>query len=465
MSAPNTKEVAQYLLKLRDAQESFEGFVRLIYPKWTLAPFQLNLIHTLDALEKDELRNTNGDLVNNVLITMPPRHAKSTFATVLFPSYFMARQPDRFIMSCSYNSQLATDFGRQVRSVVENKSITQAFPEFTLSQESRAADVWRTTDNGAYFAVGVGGTTSGRPSNCLIVDDPIKSREDAESITQRNKTWNYYASALATRQQPQNDGRPPKQLIILTRWHPDDLAGRLQQTEDWQEGRWHHVNFPAITTEEKRKYIYLGDLSPDDEDYAPKANPLARKRRVLRTVKEETPLWPQRFPLEELKRRERLNPREFAALYQQQPYIEGGNIIKTEWWRYYPSDLNPENFSSLIIACDTAFKKTEASDYSVAVVAGVDSTGDIYLVDMVRDRFDFPELKQRLIILNNMWRGKGLRATYIEDKASGQSLIQELKRQSGISVIPYKTVQRDPAHHRDWPRLPPRVSPLARRLH
>ena len=144
------------------------------------------------------------------------------------------RTPTRQVMSSSYNSQLAVDFGRQVKSIVEEKTITQAFPDFILRTDSRAADVWRTEAGGAYFGVGVGGTTSGRPANLLIIDYPIKSREDAESMTLRNKTWNYYTSALTTRLQPQTDGGPPKQIIILTRWHPDDLAGRLMATEDWE---------------------------------------------------------------------------------------------------------------------------------------------------------------------------------------------------------------------------------------
>jgi predicted phage terminase large subunit-like protein len=427
-------QVAKYLLKVRDAQSGFKGFVNLIYPDWQLADFQLELIDALDALEKDKLG------VNNLLITMPPRHAKSTFGTVLFPSYFMARNPHRYIMSCSYNSQLATDFGRQVRSVVENKTVGQAFPDFTLSTESRAADVWRTEVGGAYFAVGVGGTTSGRPANLLLVDDPIKSREDAESMTQRNKTWNYYTSALATRLQPEQNGAPPKQIIILTRWHPDDLAGRLMASDDWKEGRWKHINFPAIKTVPGKK-ISRRLLPEDDPRYlnAQDYRLVNPSQRDVRTDV-ETPLWPERFPLEDLKRRQRLNPREFASLYQQQPYIEGGNLIKTEWWQKYPDDLKPEHFVSLVITVDTAFKKTETADYSVAVIAGLDRNGDIYLVDVVRGKYDFPELKQRLIRLNNQWRGKGLRAIYIEDKASGQSLLQELKRESGMSVIPYKVV-------------------------
>ena len=434
MSKVSQKQVAQYLLRIRDANEGYLGFVKLMYPDWTLADFQLELIEALDSLEKGTLG------VNNLLITMPPRHAKSTFGTVLFPSYFMARDPQRYIMSCSYNAQLATDFGRQVRTVVEQNLINQAFPDFNLSQESRAADVWRTESGGAYFAVGVGGTTSGRPANLLLVDDPIKSREDAESLTQRNKTWNYYTSALATRLQPSNKGDEPKQIVILTRWHPDDLAGRLMDSEDWKEGRWKHINFPAIKKVDGRK-ISRRMLPENDPRYVSpdEYRSLSPAKREVAEEKEE-PLWPERFPLEDLKRRERLNPREFASLYQQQPYIQGGNLIRTDWWRSYPDDLKPESFTTLVIAADTAFKKSESADYSVFVVAGMDKTGDIYIVDIVRGKYDFPELKQRMIQLNNAWRGRGLRAIYIEDKASGQSLIQELKRESGVSVIPYKVV-------------------------
>lgn len=429
------KEAAKYLLKLRSAQEDFLGFVKLMSPGWDFPDFQLELIDALDRLE----RGTLG--CNNLLITMPPRHAKSTFATILFPAYYIARNPTRQVMSSSYNSQLAVDFGRQVKSIVEEKTITQAFPDFILRTDSRAADVWRTEAGGAYFGVGVGGTTSGRPANLLIIDDPIKSREDAESMTLRNKTWNYYTSALTTRLQPQTDGGPPKQIIILTRWHPDDLAGRLMATEDWEEGRWKHINFPAVKEQKSKKKVMRFDLPPSHPDYATEDATWSMKsdKRKVRDV-EQVALWPERFPLEELARRQRLNPREFASLYQQQPYIEGGNLLKQEWWRFYPEDLKPESFPVIVIGVDTAFKKTESADYSVAVVAGLDRTGDIYIIDIVRDKWDFPELKQRLIRLNNQWRGRGLRAMYIEDKASGQSIIQELKRESGLAVIPYKVV-------------------------
>ena len=444
------QDAARHLLALRKAEESFDGFVKLHNPNWVIPPFHKTMIKALDALERNTLTNqfnmsdtekrkTTKMPVRNLLITMPPRHGKSTYGSVLFPSYFMARKPSRFLMSTSYNSQLATDFGRQVRELVNDPLTDQAYADFEMSADSRAVDQWRTTSGGAAYFIGIGGTTSGRAANLLLFDDPFKSREDAESATQRNKVWNYYVSALSTRLQPDIDGVPPAQIVILTRWHPDDLAGRLMQSDDWKEGRWHHINFPAIETKRTADKRSRASLPKDDPDYMSgtdlqKVNP---SKRYIHSTKKQA-LWPERFSLEDLERRERLNPREFASLYQQTPYIVGGNMIKAHWWRTFPSDLKPETFSTLVISADTAFKAKTTSDYSVMCVLGMDTTGDIYLVDVIRERFEFPELKRRMIMLNNKWRGKGLRGLYIEDKASGQSLIQELKRESGVSVIPYK---------------------------
>lgn len=451
------RAAAKHLLALRQAQDTFLGFVKLIHPEWEVPSFHADLIAKLDAFEKDQLG------VNNLLITMPPRHSKSTYSTVLFPSYYMARDPQRFTMSCSYNAELATGFGREIRSIVENKLTTQAFPDFTLNPKFTAADSWRTEPGGIYNAVGIGGTTSGRPANLLIVDDPIKAREDAESMTQRNKTWNYYTSALTTRLQPTYDNRPAKQLIILTRWHPDDLAGRIMETDDWHEGLWEHINYQAIITETRHTRTMRTALPADHPLFLDKSNPEHRaeidrikdlisaeasrkpqdRLETVLTTTEERALWPERFPMVELKRRQRLNPHDFASLYQQEPFIRGGNLIKSSWWRTYPADLNPTALQTLIIGVDTAFKKSETADYSVAMIGGMDATGDIYIIDVQRARLDYPELKQKLIHLNNRWRGRGLRGLYVEDKASGQSIIQDLKRGTGMAVIPYKVGSRD----------------------
>lgn len=469
-AAADPAEVAAHLLAVREASESFGGFVRLMQPDWRSPPFQQEFIEILDALERREYDT------NRVLINMPPRHAKSALATVLFPAYFMARDPRRYLMSASYNAQLATDFGRQVRHTVTDRRVIQAFPDIGLSKDSSAADVWRTDAGGAYFAVGIGGTTSGRPANCLVIDDPIKSREEAESPTNRRKVWDYYTAALSTRLQPEIDGADPIQIVVLTRWHPDDLGGRLMELDDWKDGLWSHVKFQAISSHQVRipdaevaDFIDGEALDPENPFRADLARrttksgepflstlvtPEDRRNHLTphiktaaetnedgtRTLTVERALWPERFSLPNLNRQRRLNSRDFAALYQQEPYIEGGNIIKETWWQEYSVDLPPEQFQSLIIAADTAFKSKEQSDYSVAIVAGLDIGGDIYILDVFRRKLDFPDLKQALIQLNTRWRGKGLRGLYIEDKASGQSLIQELRRQSGMAVIAHKVV-------------------------
>ena len=397
------------------------------------ADFQLKLMETLDALEKDELGTTR------LLITMPPRHAKSFLASVHFPVYYLARKANRSVLSTSYNQDLAKTFGRQVRDLAREQFVGQAFPDFCMSDESRAVDDWRTTLGGTYFATGIGGSTTGRAATLLILDDPIKAREEADSASQRNKAWSYYISALTTRKQPEPDGTKAIEIIILTRWHPDDVAGRLMDTEDWKEGDWHHINFPAIIETEGEIRRSVRELPEGDPRYVEQGelSKVAPGKRYYYETK-ETALWPSRFPLEELNKRKRIDPREFASLYQQTPYILGGNLIKQSWWKHY--DQDDVNCNLVIIAADTAFKKTEQSDYSVLMVLGTDANSDIYILDLIRNKWDFPELKKACVTLNAKWRGKGLRGVYVEDKASGQSLIQELRSNSGIAVIPYKVV-------------------------
>lgn len=446
------KEAAKLLLAAKRAEDSFEHFIKFMQPGWDIPQFQLKLIECLHLLEQGELfpefwealekrrygharkekRPQRGDRppIRNVLITMPPRHAKSTFGSIYFPAYFMGRDPRRIVMSCSYNAELATDFGRKVRDVVRSNEFHQVFPDCRLSDETRAADNWATESGGRYYGVGIGGTTSGRAANLLNIDDPIKAREDAESATQRNKTWDYYASALSTRLEPAHDGTPPIRVITLTRWHPDDLAGRVQTLKEWADGEWTHINFPAIQEEETGVQVR-------NPEYAhQRLTDTAPAKRYM-WEKKEVPLWPERFPIEELIRKRELNEREFASLYQQSPYIKGGNLIKSTWWKH---DDPPAEFETVIIGADTAFKKTETADYSVAITAGLSYNGDIHLLDIMRAKYDFPELKRALIALNARWRGNGLRGVHIEDKASGQSLIQELRNESGIAVIPRKVV-------------------------
>lgn len=434
--AVSPQDAAKYLLRLKKAQTSFREFVHSIYPDLTWADFHYELMDALDALERGTLTNDAGEQVTRLLITMPPRHGKSFLATITFPVYYLAKNPVRNVLSTSYNQDLAKTFGRQVRDLAREPIVSQAFSDFGMSEESKAVDDWRTTLGGSYYATGMGGSTTGRAATLLLVDDPVKAREEADSATQRNKTWSYYVSALTTRKQPEPDGRRPIEIVILTRWHPDDLAGRIKATEDWAEGSWKHINFPAIRQTKSKIKRSVVDLPAEDPRHVPQGqiSKVAPGKRHY-YPEEETALWPDRFPLEELKKRERLDPREFASLYQQSPYVQGGNLIKQQWWKSYDE---PPHCPTVIISCDTAFKKTETSDYSVMMTIGMDQNGDIFVLDVIRQRYDFPELKRAAITHNAKWRGRGLRGLYVEDKASGQSLIQELRAQSGMAVIAVK---------------------------
>jgi predicted phage terminase large subunit-like protein len=248
------------------------------------------------------------------------------------------------------------------------------------------------------------GTPAVLVSNCLIVDDPHKSRADVRSKSARDDMWSYYTSALDARLQPDDSGLPPIRVVVSTRWSPDDFSARIMQTDSWERGEWFHLCYPAI----------LDDAS--------------------RTV-----LWPERFPYEVLADKRKLDPLEFSALYQQQPYVEGGEILRSEWWKWYSDEHVPATFAMVIIVADTAIKGDELADFSVFQAWGLCADGNVFLLDQHRERMEFPDLKRRLPSFCARWRGRGLRGVYIEDMASGSALVQELKRETSLPILPWRS--------------------------
>ena len=436
------------LLALRKAKDNFIDFVRLLHPDWNIPQFHLDLAATLDSFGKDQLAHpTTKAPVRNLMINMPPRHAKSTFCTELFPAWYMLRDPRRFIMTTSYNNDLARGFGQNVLANVKHPEAQKAFTDFALNPKRQAPQEWATEAGGVYYGIGVGGTTVGRAANLLIIDDPIRSREEAESPTMRNKVWDFYVGSLSTRMQPEVSGLQPRQIVIQTRWHTDDLSGRIMELDEWQEEEWLHLNIPARREVPLEKRLARMTLPETHELYLPiqKWADSSEEDRYVGpgTTRPDATLqkalWPGRgFDLEWLQKRERLSPHEFHAQYQQSPYIRGGGIIKDHYWTYYEPERTPDAFASLIIGVDTAFTKTSRSNYTVALVAGLTQQGDMYILEVDRGRWESPELKRRLVHLNNRWRGKGLRGFYIESVTSGTMIIQELRRDSGINVLPYQ---------------------------
>lgn len=328
---------------------------------------------------------------DSLILTMPPRHGKSMSITETFPSWFLGRNPDKRVIEVSYSDSLARNFGDKCRRKIEEFG-----PEiFDVELDRRKADKtdWGIANrDGGMIAAGIGGSITGKGADLLIIDDPIKNRLEADSQTYRERVWSEWQSTLETRLHP--GGRV---VVVLTRWHEDDLAGRLVNAEP---DRWKVVNLPAVA---------------EDGDLLGRASGEA--------------LWPERYDEKALaKKKKAVGSRDWEALYQGRPSPAEGDILKRGWWQFYslPPEEMARNMERLIISCDCAFKDEKKSDYVVGQVWGRKGP-DCYLLDQVRDRMDFPSTVRAVSSLAGKW--PKARAKLIEDKANGTAVIATLKKQ------------------------------------
>jgi hypothetical protein len=218
------------------ARRGLIGFTSYTNPVYEPAQHHERIAAKLEAVERGEL--------DRLMIFMPPRHGKSELASRKFPARYLGKHPGRQVIAASYNSDLATDFGRDVRNLMASPEYAEVFPGVGLRPDSKAADRMNTTQGGAYFAAGVGTATTGRGAHLGIIDDPFKDREDADSENQRERVWNWYRSTFFTRLMPGG-----AVVLIQTRWHEDDLAGRLLEQDGRLEdgGEWDVLELPAIS--------------------------------------------------------------------------------------------------------------------------------------------------------------------------------------------------------------------------
>jgi predicted phage terminase large subunit-like protein len=377
----------QQLLAL--AHQDLACYALALSPQFELAHHHEQIVSRLEAIERGEL--------SRLIVCLPPRHGKSLITSTLFPAWYLGRNPDRHMIFASYGQELSDDFGRRVRNLLADPLHQAIFAACRLSEDSTAAHRFNTTRGGAYFAVGRGGPITGRGANLLIIDDPLKDYEEASSETVRRSLHDWFASVAYTRLTPAG-----AIVLIQTRWHEDDLAGRLLR-ERTTEG-WDVVSLPAI-----------GEV---DESWR----------------KQGEPLWPNRFPLDQLERiRGAIGGRAWVSLYQQRPTAATGAVFKRDWWQFYrPPMTGP--FNRVVQSWDTAFKKGSENDFSVCTTWGITDVG-YYLLHVWRDRAEFPDLKRVLASLAEQWKPN---AVLIEDRASGQSLIQELKTSSTLPIVPVK---------------------------
>lgn len=321
------QEAAAELLARRRARAGLLEFAKYTNPAYVPAPHHARIAEKLEAVERGEIKR--------LMICMPPRHGKSELASRRFPAWFLGRNPDQPIIAASYNSELAGDFGREVRNIVDAPEFKALF-EVKLAQDSQAANRWHTNKGGAYVAAGVGTAITGRGAKILLIDDPFKDREEADSEIRRQRVKDWYTSTAYTRLMPGG-----AIIVIQTRWHDDDLAGWLLSEAERGGDRWDVLSLPAI--------------GPDN-----------------------APLWPEWYPLDRLQQiRSVLPARDWNALYQQNPIPDDGDYFKSDWFGEYEE---PPKSLSIYGASDYAVTDG-GGDFTEHGVAGVDANGNLYILD------------------------------------------------------------------------------------
>ncbi len=316
---------ASELLARRAARAGLIEFTQYTFPAFEPGEHHKKIAAALERVERGECRR--------LMIFAPPRHTKSELASRRYPAWFMGRHPNKQIITCTYSGEFATDFGREVRGIVATDEYQRLFPGVHLAEDSKAKGRWHTTDGGVYVAVGVGGPITGRGAHLALIDDPIKNRQDADSETVRESVWKWYTSTLRTRLMPGG-----AIVLVLTRWHEDDLAGRLLAAQEEGGEQWEVVNLPAISDDGKA-------------------------------------LWPEWYPLPELNAiRAAVGPRDWLALFQQQPTADDGTFFKREW--FAKREDAPANLRTFLTG---DFAVTQGGgDYTELAAWGVDLEGKLH---------------------------------------------------------------------------------------
>lgn len=340
-------------------------FVERFNPDYAAGWVHKDICRRLEKFSQDVVEKKSPRL----MLFMPPRHGKSTLASIAFPAWHLGRNPDHEFISCSYSGSLAMGFSRKVRQLLREPTYKTAF-KTRLDPDSQSAEAWLTSSGGGFVAAGVGGGITGKGAHVLVIDDPVKNREDAESQNNRDANWDWYTSTAYTRLAPGGGV-----LVILTRWHDDDLAGRLLKATAEGGDDWEVVRYPAIA-EEDEEFRIAGE-----------------------------PLHPERYDFEALTRIQKaVGPRDWSALYQQNPVADDGDYFTRDMIQYYdPEDID-YNQMRFYAAWDLAIGKKDRNDYSVGMVIGVNEYDELFIMDVVRGRFDGFELVERILDLYEQWK-------------------------------------------------------------
>ena len=338
-----------------------------------------------------------------LIINVPPRSLKSICTSIAYPAWILAHQPAAQIVCASYGQDLSDKLAQDTRSIMMSDWYQALFATRLVGGRPSVSD-FRTTRGGGRLATSVGGVLTGRGADIIIIDDPLKP-DEALSDTQRQNVNNWFDHTVLSRL---NNKKTGCVIMIMQRLHLDDLVGHVIGQDDWEV-----VSLPSIA---EKNETFTADT-------------IFGERIFTRTTGDL--LHPARESVEELDNlRTTLGEYHFAGQYQQSPVPMGGGLVKEAWLRYYEVGEALPRFAQIVQSWDTANKESELCDYSVCTTWGV-SQSNLYLLDVVRRRMDFPDLKRAVMEQSAKHRPTVI---LIEDKASGTQLIQEL-RASGISTI------------------------------
>ena len=398
-----TLQVMHAEKKIRNkAREDFMSFVKCVWPEFVEGSHHRHIAKKFNDLASGK--------INRLIINMPPRHTKSEFASFLLPAWMVGRNPKLKIIQATHTGELAVRFGRKAKTLIDSDEYHKIF-ETRLREDSQAAGRWETAQGGEYFAAGVGGAITGRGADLLIIDDP-HSEQDAMSATAMESAYEWYTSGPRQRLQPGG-----KIIVVMTRWSTKDLTGKLlAHQKEAKSDKWDVVEFPAL--------LDTG-------------------------TKKERPVWPEYWKMSELEIVKATLPvGKWNAQWMQQPTSEEGAIIKREWWRRWKHDWIPD-LHHVIQSYDTAFLKKETADFSAITTWGVfypdnDSGPNLMLLDSVKERLEFPELRRKALEQYKYWNPE---TVIIEGKASGMPLTYEL-RQMNIPVVNFTPSRGNDKHAR-----------------
>ena len=315
---------ATELLRRRKARQSTEAFTAYVTPNWRASKIHRAICEQLERVRRKE--------IDRLLLLCPPQHGKSEITSRKFPALMLGDDPTEDVIAVSATADLAEGFGRDVRNLIGGEEYRNLFPDTELAEDSQARGRWNTGQGGSYYAVGVGGQLFGR-GGMAIIDDPFGSWEDAQSATSRNRVWGWYTGTLYNRVRP---GKPI--IVIQHRMHEEDLAGRLIERQKSGGDKWEIVELPALVND---------------------------------------PPWPERYNRPALERiRDNTDPRQWSALYLQNPTPDEGVFFKRDWVKWY----DPKVPRTLNKYATSDFAVTEGGgDWTEIATHGVDPSGDLYL--------------------------------------------------------------------------------------